>query len=43
VLRKPTDKNYVAVPEAETWVAAALAGMFGAFWLNRQVLGTKHA
>jgi subtilisin-like proprotein convertase family protein len=29
--------NIVAVPEVETWVAAALAGMFGAFWLNRQI------
>ncbi|MEY4388042.1 MAG: hypothetical protein RLY20_3325 [Verrucomicrobiota bacterium] len=28
--------DIVAVPEVETWVAAALAGMFGAFWLNRQ-------
>jgi len=27
----------VAVPEVETWVAAALAGAFGAFWLNRQI------
>ena len=31
--------DIVAVPEVETWVAAALAGMFGAFWLNRQMLG----
>jgi subtilisin-like proprotein convertase family protein len=31
--------NLVAVPEVETWVAAALAGMFGAFWLNRQIWG----
>jgi subtilisin-like proprotein convertase family protein len=30
--------DIVAVPEVETWVAAALAGMFGAFWLNRQIL-----
>ena len=33
--------DIVAVPEVETWVAAALAGAFGAFWLNRQVFGTK--
>jgi subtilisin-like proprotein convertase family protein len=33
--------DIVAVPEVETWVAAALAGMFGAFWLNRQVWGPK--
>lgn len=26
--------DIVAVPEAETWVAAALAGAFGAFWLT---------
>ena len=31
--------NIVAVPEVETWVAAALAGAFGAFWLNRQLFG----
>ena len=31
--------DIVAVPEVETWVAAALAGMFGAFWLNRQIWG----
>jgi subtilisin-like proprotein convertase family protein len=31
--------NIVAVPEVETWVAAALAGMFGAFWLNRAIWG----
>jgi len=30
--------DIVAVPEVETWVAAALAGAFGAFWLNRQLL-----
>jgi len=30
--------DIVAVPETETWVAAALAGMFGAFWLNRQIM-----
>ncbi len=29
--------DIVAVPEVETWVAAALAGAFGAFWLNRQL------
>jgi subtilisin-like proprotein convertase family protein len=33
--------DIVAVPEVETWVAAALAGAFGAFWLNRQILGRK--
>jgi hypothetical protein len=33
--------DIVAVPEVETWVAAALAGMFGAFWLNRQIWGTS--
>jgi len=34
--------DIVAVPEAETWIAAALAGAFGAFWLNRQICyGTK--
>jgi len=33
--------DIVAVPEVETWVAAALAGAFGAFWLNRQIWGTK--
>lgn len=32
--------DIVAVPEVETWVAAALAGMFGAFWLNRQMFGS---
>jgi hypothetical protein len=31
--------DIVAVPEMETWVAAALAGAFGAFWLNRQIWG----
>jgi hypothetical protein len=35
--------DIVAVPEVETWVAAALAGAFGAFWLNRQIWGTKRA
>jgi subtilisin-like proprotein convertase family protein len=35
--------DIVAVPEVETWVAAALAGAFGAFWLNRQVFATKKA
>ena len=29
--------DIVAVPEVETWVTTALAGPFGAFWLNRQV------
>ena len=29
--------DIVAVPEVETWVAAALAGAFGAFWLNRTI------
>ena len=33
--------DIVAVPEVETWVAAALAGMFGAGWLNRQIGGKK--
>ena len=33
--------DIVAVPEVETWVAAALAGAFGAFWLNRQIWGVK--
>jgi subtilisin-like proprotein convertase family protein len=35
--------DIVAVPEVETWVAAALAGAFGAFWLNRQIWGSKPA
>ena len=35
--------DIVAVPEVETWVAAALAGLFGAFWLNRQMFGRKSA
>jgi subtilisin-like proprotein convertase family protein len=30
--------DIVAVPEVETWVAAALAGAFGAFWMHRQKL-----
>ena len=30
--------DIVAVPEVETWIAAALAGAFGAFWLNRQIM-----
>ena len=30
--------DIVAVPEVETWVAAALAGGFGAFWLSRQLM-----
>jgi len=29
--------DIVAVPEVETWIAAALAGAFGAFWLKRQI------
>jgi hypothetical protein len=33
--------DIVAVPEVESWVAAALAGMFGAFWLNRQIWGPR--
>lgn len=33
--------DIVAVPEVETWVAAAMAGAFGAFWLNRQFFGAK--
>jgi subtilisin-like proprotein convertase family protein len=33
--------DIVAVPEVETWVAAALAGAFGAFWLNRQIWGPR--
>jgi subtilisin-like proprotein convertase family protein len=32
--------DIVAVPEVETWVAAALAGVFGALWLNRQVMAS---
>jgi len=32
--------DIVAVPETETWVAAALAGAFGAFWLSRQISGS---
>jgi subtilisin-like proprotein convertase family protein len=31
--------DIVAVPEVETWVAAALAGMFGAFWISRAMGG----
>lgn len=31
--------DIVAVPEVETWVAAALAGAFGAFWVNRAIWG----
>jgi hypothetical protein len=31
--------DIVAVPEVETWVAAALAGAFGAFWLSRHLHG----
>jgi len=33
--------DIVAVPEVETWIAATLAGIFGAFWLNRQIWGIK--
>ena len=33
--------DVVAVPEVETWVAAAVAGAFGAFWLSRQLFGQK--
>jgi len=33
--------DIVAVPEVESWIAAALAGAFGAFWLNRQIWGPK--
>ena len=33
--------DIVAVPEMETWIAAALAGAFGAFWLNRQIWGVN--
>jgi len=29
--------DIVAVPEVESWIAAALAGAFGAFWVNRQI------
>jgi subtilisin-like proprotein convertase family protein len=29
--------DIVAVPELESWIAAALAGAFGAFWLNRAI------
>lgn len=35
--------DIVAVPEVEAWVAAALAGAFGAFWLNRQIWGKRTA
>jgi len=35
--------DIVAVPEVETWIAAALAGAFGAFWVNRQIWGHKGA
>jgi hypothetical protein len=35
--------DIVAVPEVETWVATALAGVFGAFWLKRQAFGRKRA
>jgi subtilisin-like proprotein convertase family protein len=33
--------DIVAVPEVESWMAAALAGAFGAFWVNRQIWGPK--
>jgi hypothetical protein len=33
--------DIVAVPEVESWVAAAFAGAFGAFWLSRQVLNAS--
>jgi subtilisin-like proprotein convertase family protein len=33
--------DIVAVPEVEPWVAAALAGAFGAFWVNRQIWGPR--
>jgi subtilisin-like proprotein convertase family protein len=29
--------DIVAVPEVETWIAAALASAFGAFWISRQL------
>jgi subtilisin-like proprotein convertase family protein len=35
------EMNIVAVPEVEAWVGAALAGAFGAFWLNRQIWGKR--
>jgi subtilisin-like proprotein convertase family protein len=35
--------DIVAVPEVESWIAAALAGAFGAFWVNRQIWGRKPA
>jgi len=31
------DMTLVPIPEVETWIAAALAGLFGACWVNRQV------
>jgi subtilisin-like proprotein convertase family protein len=31
----------VPIPEVETYVAAALAGVFGAFWLNRAIWGRR--
>lgn len=34
--------DIVAVPEVETWITAAMAGMFGAFWLNRQIWNSVH-
>lgn len=33
--------NLVPIPEVETYVAAALAGVFGAFWLNRAIWGRR--
>jgi len=33
--------DIVAVPEVEVWIAAALAGAFGAFWISRQTWGLK--
>jgi subtilisin-like proprotein convertase family protein len=35
--------DIVAVPEVESWIAAALAGAFGAFWLNRQIWGGRQS
>jgi len=34
--------DIVAVPEVETWIAAALAAAFGTFWLNRQIWCIKN-
>ena len=33
--------DIVAVPEVEAWIGAALAGMFGAFWISRQMMGDE--